>query len=69
MDHDDDVLYCYEIQTEQKMRRKGLGEQNNDTQLLSRLNSHGPFVAPKIRAVIKIRSKSEICSESTTGGG
>ena len=25
MDHDDDVLYCYEIQTEQKMRRKGLG--------------------------------------------
>merc|ERR1719376_1191192 len=26
MDHDDDVLYCYEIQTEQKMRRKGLGK-------------------------------------------
>ena len=26
MDHDDDVLYCYEIQTEQRMRRKGLGE-------------------------------------------
>ena len=26
MDHDDDVLYCYEIQTEENMRRKGLGE-------------------------------------------
>jgi len=26
MDHDDDVLYCYEIQTEEKMRRKGLGK-------------------------------------------
>ena len=26
MDHDNDVLYCYEIQTEQKMRRKGLGK-------------------------------------------
>ena len=29
MDHDDDVLYCYEIQTEQRMRRKGLGESEN----------------------------------------
>eukprot|EP00092_Neocalanus_flemingeri_P023779 GFUD01025799.1.p1 GENE.GFUD01025799.1~~GFUD01025799.1.p1 ORF type:complete len:234 (+),score=85.57 GFUD01025799.1:49-750(+) len=26
MDHDDDVLYCYEIQTEQKLQRKGLGK-------------------------------------------
>jgi len=26
MDHDDDVLYCYEIQTEENMRRKGLGK-------------------------------------------
>ena len=25
MDHDDDVLYCYEIQNEKKMQRKGLG--------------------------------------------
>merc|ERR1712059_198881 len=25
MDYDDDVLYCYEIQLEQSMRRKGLG--------------------------------------------
>ena len=29
MDHDDDVLYCYEIQTEQRMRRKGLGKSEN----------------------------------------
>ena len=26
MDHDDDVLYCYEIQLEESMRRKGLGK-------------------------------------------
>merc|ERR1711915_99 len=26
MDHDDDVLYCYEIQTDKSMRRKGLGK-------------------------------------------
>ena len=26
MDHDDDVLYCYEIQLEECVRRKGLGE-------------------------------------------
>ena len=26
MDHDDDVLYCYEIQTEKKIRRKGIGK-------------------------------------------
>ena len=25
MDHDDDVLYCYEIQLEECVRRKGLG--------------------------------------------
>ena len=32
MDHDDDVLYCYEIQTEQKMRRKGLGKSRLSSQ-------------------------------------
>merc|ERR1712149_57258 len=26
MDHDDDVLYCYEIQLEESVRRKGLGK-------------------------------------------
>lgn len=26
MDHDDDVLYCYEIQLEECVRRKGLGK-------------------------------------------
>jgi len=26
MDHDDDVLYCYEIQTDKSLRRKGLGK-------------------------------------------
>ena len=26
MDHDDDVLYCYEIQLEEEVRRKGLGK-------------------------------------------
>ena len=26
MDHDDDVLYCYEIQLEDSVRRKGLGK-------------------------------------------
>ena len=26
MDYNDDVLYCYEIQLEQSVRRKGLGE-------------------------------------------
>ena len=26
MDHDDDVFYCYEIQLEESVRRKGLGK-------------------------------------------
>merc|ERR1712241_983996 len=26
MEHDDDVLYCYEIQLEESVRRKGLGK-------------------------------------------
>ena len=26
MDHDDDVLYCYEIQLEESVRRLGLGK-------------------------------------------
>ena len=29
MDHDDDVLYCYEIQLEECVRRKGLGVKKN----------------------------------------
>ena len=29
MDHDDDVLYCYEIQLEECVRRKGLGVWTN----------------------------------------
>lgn len=28
MDFDDDVLYCYEIQLEPEVRRKGLGQIN-----------------------------------------
>ena len=45
MDHDDDVLYCYEIQLEECVRRKGLGKY---TFILSRLDYLLKIVVRKV---------------------
>ena len=63
MDFDDDVLYCYEIQLDESVRRKGLGNGFINRKTGHFPAYHSPFTYVKTPSMIQAPSPSKVGRE------